>query len=1143
MRWKSGSWILISVLLAACTISATAQIATTTVTDTIYHADGTPATGTVILSWPAFTTSSGDVIPTGNTSATIAAGGALSVQLVPNAAATPIGTYYTVVYHLDDGSVTRQYWVVPASVTPVTVSAIESTVLPTSIAMQTVSKSYVDTAIAAAVTGHPLDSSPFVQKTGDSMTGPLLLPADPVSAAQAADKHYVDASVAAATAGMAQNAGTPPSTQYAIPAYLLSPSGGMASPGPTHLAVDATGYNLSGYRAGFTSLGINPAQADCTQIGGLFGGSSCLGLNATYGSYTFNAPNHIGETVSLTSFGPGMSLGNDGGWRTDFPVQVIDNNLVRGIHDGTVNAVSGSAVGDSSWNYVFDYSAGGTAAPSDEGLTVAGTYEGGESYGYAHFVVAAGGRGSTTPTFTAGGTGCGAFNNCNPVDGGILLDTQTAVASGSLNGASSVWPGSGSVVPLKTIPVAGVTLPVTTAWGYANGVSITPGVVRNAPAAETVALTMVSGSFAPGDPVCVEGTATVGGFDEQSTIASVNGGNVTLPLAYPYTNIAIFKGGPCGTYISFSADLALNGYRTTYHAIASFTGSDLIFAVPSGGGLNQELNGGALPQTGAEPETYGGVSDPTAAFQTFCGAEIVANLSAGNNPQIDPNVCAWAPGDTVESPHFPTQSVKGGLMLVNQNMPANGQGVGGWYKSIGGAGFATGDAFGDWTVNTNADSMYTSDGGWAAPPRCTYCTSGTWYDSLAVAEAPTDAMLKVLGHIPGQTSYKLLDDATSGGWGSITLTKGSGFSFSAPINCASCGFTGSGVAVSASMDAISTGSAAEMSVIDGDSRSPHVTIAGRQGNTVLRLGGVPYAATGPVTPLFDLDTNQNYPSNFGLSLVAYNGGGSPVPVLFVHSGPSIGDTNMTLENGTTACATLLCLGPALTVNSSGAVTLAGAPAGSYLKADGGGYGTPDAPGVGGSGTAGYLPAWAGATALGNSHVDDGVSTAGTVTISEPVNVASGALNLTVPTGAGTGDVALTFTPYGADQWLNTAEGGGSGGTPSAYSFYDVTSNKTPVIFYSHGGTTRVNTFSTGVFGWNSDTNYADAAPDTGLSRDAAGTVDVGNGTAGDKSGAINAALYKGPATAPVGACSVVGWTFSQDGHATFCNGSAWVTKI
>ena len=160
MHWKSKSWILIGVLLAAFTATGVAQIATTQVADTIYHADGTAATGTVIISWPAFTTSNGDSIPSSSASATITSSSALSVRLIANAGATPIGSYYTAVYHLDDGSVSRQYWVVPASVGTVKLSAIESTVLPTSVAMQTVSKAYVDTAIAAATSGHPLDSTP-----------------------------------------------------------------------------------------------------------------------------------------------------------------------------------------------------------------------------------------------------------------------------------------------------------------------------------------------------------------------------------------------------------------------------------------------------------------------------------------------------------------------------------------------------------------------------------------------------------------------------------------------------------------------------------------------------------------------------------------------------------------------------------------------------------------------------------------------------------------------------------------------------------------------------------------------------------------------------------------------------------------------
>ncbi|WP_353070054.1 hypothetical protein RBB75_07485 [Tunturibacter empetritectus] len=229
MHWKPKGWTLIGMLLlaapgamtvmkaAAAAQTAPSAIATTQVTDTIYRGDGTLANGSVIVSWQAFTAASGQAVPSGTTSATIT-NGSLNLALVPNAGSTPIGTYYTAVYHLDDGTVSRQFWVVPASQSPVQVSTIESTVLPTSVAMQTVSKNYVDTAIAAAVSGHPLDSTnPFVEKAGDTMTGPLVLTGDPVTSNQAADKHYVDVNVAGVAAGLGQKVSTiPAATQVVV---------------------------------------------------------------------------------------------------------------------------------------------------------------------------------------------------------------------------------------------------------------------------------------------------------------------------------------------------------------------------------------------------------------------------------------------------------------------------------------------------------------------------------------------------------------------------------------------------------------------------------------------------------------------------------------------------------------------------------------------------------------------------------------------------------------------------------------------------------------------------------------------------------------------------------------------------------------
>jgi trimeric autotransporter adhesin len=267
MHWKPRGWTLVGILLLAIpgvvkimTMPANAQvsqIATTQVTDTVYLADGTTATGSVIVSWQAFTTAIGQVVPAGTTSATIGAGGALSLQLAPDAGATPMGTYYTAVYHLDDGTVSREFWVVPVSQTPVQVSAIKSTVLPTSVAMQTVSKSYVDTAIATAISGHPLDgSSPYVLITGSAMTGPLVLPGDPATARQAADKNYVDENITALNAGVGQKVSLLPTASQQV----VQPVG-------TELQVN----NLNGdeyasqYATGQSNNGIANAMAspDC----------------------------------------------------------------------------------------------------------------------------------------------------------------------------------------------------------------------------------------------------------------------------------------------------------------------------------------------------------------------------------------------------------------------------------------------------------------------------------------------------------------------------------------------------------------------------------------------------------------------------------------------------------------------------------------------------------------------------------------------------------------------------------------------------------------------------------------------------------------------------------------------------------------
>ncbi|HTY84116.1 MAG TPA: glycosyl hydrolase family 28-related protein [Silvibacterium sp.] len=179
----------LAIVLAVLPRLAAAQVTTTTVQGTVYRADGGAATGTVLVSWPAFSTATNLAVAAGSTTATIGQDGFLSLNLAPNQGAYPAGSYYTVVYHLSDGTVSKEYWVVPAATTAA-ISSVRAQLAPATVAVQPVNKSYVDSSIAA-ITGS------YLPLTGGTMTGSLTLQGDPVSANQAATKHYADALAAA----------------------------------------------------------------------------------------------------------------------------------------------------------------------------------------------------------------------------------------------------------------------------------------------------------------------------------------------------------------------------------------------------------------------------------------------------------------------------------------------------------------------------------------------------------------------------------------------------------------------------------------------------------------------------------------------------------------------------------------------------------------------------------------------------------------------------------------------------------------------------------------------------------------------------------------------------------------------------------
>jgi hypothetical protein len=180
---------LMAIAVAVFPFRVIAQINTTTVQGTVYRADGTPAAGTLLVSWSAFTTPQNQAVAAGTTSTTIGADGFVSLNLTPNTNALPSGSYYTATYHLNDGTVNQEYWVIPASASA-SIAAVRAQLEPSTVAVQPVSQAYVQSAISSL-------SGSWLPLAGGTLTGPLSLNGDPTASTQPATKHYADQLAAA----------------------------------------------------------------------------------------------------------------------------------------------------------------------------------------------------------------------------------------------------------------------------------------------------------------------------------------------------------------------------------------------------------------------------------------------------------------------------------------------------------------------------------------------------------------------------------------------------------------------------------------------------------------------------------------------------------------------------------------------------------------------------------------------------------------------------------------------------------------------------------------------------------------------------------------------------------------------------------
>jgi hypothetical protein len=269
---------------------------TTTVQGTVYLANGQVGSGTLNVSWPTFTTASGQSVAAGQLMVTIPQDGFLSVNLTPNVGAMPAGLFYTAIYQMSDGTTSTQYWVVPAGA-QASLGQVQAQLMPAAQAVQTVSKSYVDQSIAE-LTGSLLTAS------GGTLSGNLYLNGDPTQPLQAADKHYVDS---ASNMGIPLTGGnmTGPLDLNGDPTQALQAADKHYVDSQVSTALPITGGTVTG---AFTAEQLGAAYQVDQYPGVDFGAKlqACLGsLSASYGgtcdARNFNGTLAMGSNLTISA--------------------------------------------------------------------------------------------------------------------------------------------------------------------------------------------------------------------------------------------------------------------------------------------------------------------------------------------------------------------------------------------------------------------------------------------------------------------------------------------------------------------------------------------------------------------------------------------------------------------------------------------------------------------------------------------------------------------------------------------------------------------------------------------------------------------------------------------------------------------------
>ena len=516
----------------------------------------------------------------------------------------------------------------------------------------------------------------------------------------------------------------------------------IGSPAYFSAAADVSGANVTGLAffvpgAAPTGLiGLTDSQCFTATPGSTF--YACEPATIAWNLFHSNAY----QLTNLYNYGPGSSEGNQ--WRLLQSVRQTTTKQASGIAQSLNTTLYCFAVGDCAGRANALYFDGGCTAGGDQ--CVNGDYDTVyESTPYLHgTITATTGSGDQAPVFSV--------QSGNHASAGLdLVDITQGTISGNLNGAGSTTAILGTY--FGTLPVTGVTLPVTSAACKSTTALSWSGTPSSTLLYATIQCTLATNPISGMTPSFSTGPALIVGSQvEQTTVTAgaVVAGVQQLTFAYRHAEGTpfLFQGGPIGQVISFDANLAFSGLRSTYNAVGSWGGSDLIYAVMDQG----NPTGPRIPTSGNEAETN------YSAFHLYPYAEITQNqvntsVTGTISIQLEPNNVPWTVGDLIENPHGAATTGIGYFLAQIQNSPCiTNSGCGMIRSSISGYGFGS-NAYAMSLSNYNPTSYYFPGGGPLSFPTMFSMGSvngvwGNWITSRYTPPANTAMFTETSGAYP-----------------------------------------------------------------------------------------------------------------------------------------------------------------------------------------------------------------------------------------------------------------------------------------------------------------------------------------------------------------------------------------------------------